>query len=55
VRVSAGTATPVDLARLAEINQLQGDIQLINTQSVTASNVVQSRAEDSINDHIRIP
>ncbi len=55
VRVSTGTATPADLARLAEINQLDSDIQLINTQRITASNVVQSQAEESINDYIRIP
>lgn len=53
-RQAAGTATPADLQRLNEINQLTGDVQTIQTP-VTPANVVQIQAETSINDHIRIP
>lgn len=53
-RITAGTASPDDFARLAEINQLQIDVVTIQAP-VTASNVVQSQAEESINEHINIP
>jgi hypothetical protein len=53
-RVSAGTATPADLDRLAELTQLVIDVQTIQVP-LTPSNVVQSQAETAINDHIRIP
>lgn len=53
-RVSAGTATPADLERADEIRQLAVDVQVIQAP-VTPSNVVQSQAEQSINEHINIP
>lgn len=53
-RVTAGTATPADLERLDEINQLQVDVVTIQTP-VTPSNIVQTQAEQSINDHVSIP
>jgi hypothetical protein len=53
-RITAGTATPADIARLAEINQLTLDINAIQAP-LTASGTVQAQAESSINEHISIP
>lgn len=53
-RQTAGTATPADIERLAEITQLLTDIPTLQVP-ITAANVVQSNAERSINDHILIP
>lgn len=53
-RVSAGTATPADFERADEIRQLAVDVQTIQIP-VTTANIVQSQAEQSINNHINIP
>lgn len=53
-KITAGTATPQDLARLAEITQLATDINTIQVP-LTSSSTVQAQAESSINEHISIP